>query len=77
MSQITVSQIEKSILQLPVAEQLLIISRVAEKLRRELNDESTFDAQLAEMANNPDIKREISEINADFKQTEFDGLEKY
>ncbi len=77
MNQMTVSQIEKSILQLPVAEQLLIISRVAEKLHGELDAEPTFDAQLTEMANDPDIKREISEINAEFEQSERDGMEKY
>lgn len=77
MNQITISQIENSILQLPVAEQLLIISRVAEKLRGKLSDEPDFEAQLTEMANDPNVQRELSEINAAFSQTELDGLEKY
>lgn len=77
MNQSTVSQIEKSILQLSVAEQLLIISRIAEKLRGKLDDEPDFETLIAEMANDSDIRREIKEIDAEFRQTEFDGLEKY
>ncbi len=62
MSQTVLSQIEQNILQLPVDEQLLLISRVAKKLRGKLDDVSDFERQLAEMANDPDIQRELKEI---------------
>lgn len=79
MNQMTVSQIEQSILQLPVDEQLLIISRVAEKLRGKgkVEDDADFELQLVEMASDADIQREIREINDEFLHTELDGLEKY
>ncbi len=77
MSQTVLSDIEQSVLQLPDSEQLLLISRVAEKLRRRnIESESEFENQLAEMANDSEIQRELNEIEADFRQTEFDGLEK-
>ena len=75
MSQIVLSQIEQNILQLPVDEQLLLISRVAKKLRGKLDDVSDFERQLAEMANDPDIQSELKEVEEDFCHTELDGLE--
>jgi hypothetical protein len=75
MNQMTVSQIEQSILQLSVDEQLLIISHVAEKLRGRVEDD--FEAQLIEMSNDINIQREIKEINDEFLHAELDGLEKY
>ena len=76
MSQIVLSQIEQSILRLPANEQLLLISRVAEKLRKRIDKEDDFKNQLAEMANDAEIQRELKAIETDFRQTEFDGLEK-
>ena len=76
MSRIVLSDIEQSILQLPDNEQLLLISRVAEKLRRRnIESESEFENQLAEMANDSEIKRELNQIETDFSETEFDGLD--
>lgn len=77
MNQMTVSQIEQSILQLSVDEQLLIISHVAAKLRGRIDENSDFEAQLIEMADDANIQREIKEINDEFLQAELDGLEKY
>lgn len=73
MSQIVLSDIEQSVLQLSAAEQLLLISRVAEKLRGNVEGETEFENQLAEMADDAEIQRELNEIEADFRQTEFDG----
>ncbi len=75
MSQVVLSEIEQNILQLSADEQLFLISRVAEKLRKKLDDVSDFEAQLVEMANDTDIQRELKEIEEDFRQTELDGLE--
>jgi hypothetical protein len=76
MNQIALSQIEQNILQLSADEQLLLISRVAERLRKNYDNTSDFEYQLAEMANDSDIQRELKEIETDFLYTEFDGLEK-
>ena len=76
MNQVILSQIERNILQLPVDEQLLLISRIAEKLRKKMDESSDFESSLAEMANDSDIQRELKEIDEDFRYTELDGLEK-
>ncbi len=67
-----IAEIEESILALPEKEQLRLISRVTKNLRR--RRQGQIDAQLIEMANDPDIQREIREIERDFAGTEFDGL---
>jgi hypothetical protein len=74
MSQTALSEIEQNIMQLSTGEQLLLISRVAERLRRKVEPNSEFENQLTEMANNTDIQKELKEIEADFRHTEFDGL---
>lgn len=62
MSQIVLSQIEQNILELPIDEQLLLISRVAERLRGKIDSEKDFESELAEMANDENIQRELKEI---------------
>lgn len=74
MSQAILSEIEENILQLPVDEQLLLISRVAERLRGKIDGENNFESELAEMANDENIQRELKEIEEDFRYTELDGL---
>ncbi len=74
MSQMVLSQIEQNILQLPVDEQLMLISRVAERLRGKIDKSSDFEKSLVEMANDADIQRELKAIEEDFRLTELDGL---
>jgi len=74
MSQLILSEIEQKVLQLPADEQLLLISRVAGKLRGKIDGENDFENQLAEMADDAEIQREIKAIEADFRESEFDGL---
>lgn len=74
MSQAILSQIEQNILQLPIDEQLLLISRVAERLRSKIEGSKDFDSEIEEMANDESIQRELKEIEKDFRYTEFDGL---
>ncbi len=74
MSQIVLSQIERNIMQLPVDEQLLLISRVAEKLRRNVENSQDFENQLSKMANDSQVKNELNKIENEFHETEFDGL---
>ncbi len=59
MNQLVLSKIESSVLQLPPDDQLWLISRVAEKLRKRFDDDAEFEPQLAEMVSNTDIKNEL------------------
>ena len=74
MNEVALSEIEQNILRLPADEQLLLISRIAEKLRKKVETHSEFENQLAEMANDKEIQKELREIESDFRRTEFDGL---
>lgn len=76
MNQTVLSEIEQNILSLPVDEQLRLISRVAEKLRGKIENDSDFEKQLSEMASDGDIQRELKNIEEDFSFTELDGLER-
>ncbi len=70
------SQIESSIVLLPADEQLTLISRVAERLSRRQDARSDFGDRMIEMAADPEIQREIREIERDFRITEMDGLDR-
>jgi hypothetical protein len=74
MSEVVLSQIEKSIVELPVDEQLQLISRVAERLRRQNAFVTDFESSLADMAVDEEIQRELRDIERDFRLTEIDGL---
>lgn len=74
MSDVALSQIEKNILELPVNEQLQLIARVAERLRRQNAMDPGFETGLTAMAMDEDVQRELRDIEQDFRQTEFDGL---
>jgi len=68
--------LERQIAQLSAEEQLWLIERVAHRLRRpRFEDEATLERELAAMAADPDIQRELREIDAEFRGTEGDGLE--
>ena len=59
--------------QLSPNEQLQIIKRVADLLGR-ASQPQRIEEQLAAMAADPDIQRELLEIEAEFAGTETDGL---
>jgi len=69
-----IAEIERNIFALPEKEQLRLISRVSETLRKRQEEET--QKQLAEMASDPDIRHELKEIEDDFSFTELDGLAK-
>ena len=69
------SQIEERITQLPVDEQLWLIERVVQRLRESMRTQHAFEAQLVAMATDPDIQREIHQIDEEFAETESDGLD--
>ena len=72
MSTSVISEIEKSILALPEDDQLSLLSRVTETLRK--RREAELDKQLIDMASDPEIQRALKEIERDFSGTELDGL---
>ena len=75
MSMATLSEIDRTVSQLPEEEQLLLIERVIHRLRRSTPGQATSGSNpLAAMAEDPDIQREIQAINSEFSRTELDGL---
>jgi hypothetical protein len=69
------SQIEERITQLSIDEQLWLIERVAQRLRESMRKQCAFNAELVAMAADPDIQRELHQIDKEFAETESDGLE--
>jgi hypothetical protein len=60
MNLAVLSQLEERIHQLSLAEQLWLIERLAQRLREQLIVQSPFEQQLAAMADDPDIQRELA-----------------
>ena len=72
----TLSEIEESINQLPVDQQLRLIERVAQRIRGNIVGNDSIESQLATMASDPQIQNELHEIEGEFASAEADGLEK-
>lgn len=68
------AELEENISRLPLDEQLLLIERVSHRIRKNISATSDIDTQLSEMANDPEIQRELQEIEHEFAVTEQDGL---
>lgn len=68
------SELEENISRLSVDEQLLLIERVSHRIRKNISDKQDMDTQLSEMASDPEIQRELQEIEREFSVTERDGL---
>jgi hypothetical protein len=69
------SQIEESIDQLSLAEQLWLIERVAQRIREKLDVQSAFDQQLAAMAADQEVQQELRSIEEEFAHAAADGLD--
>jgi hypothetical protein len=77
----TLTQIEKSIDILSYDELLYLLEKLVRSLKRKSSSKTfttqkTFEQQIALMATDPDIQRELLEIDREFAVTELDGLEK-
>lgn len=74
-------EIERSISSLSIEEQLWLLERIACRVREKtyiankLANAKYLEAEIAEMANDPDIQVEIAAINQEFIVAEMDGLE--
>ncbi len=70
------SQIEESIDQLTLIEQLLLIERLANRIRQSTTmEQSIWENQLIAMAADPEIQDELRKIEEEFASTELDGLD--
>ena len=68
------SALEEHISRLPLEEQLLLIERVSYRIRKNIVGKTAIELQLSEMAVDPEIQRELQEIEREFSVTERDGL---
>lgn len=71
----TLAVIESQIELLSLPDQLALMESLAKKIRvRTQNDLPQHEWNFAEMASDPDIRREIQQIEREFACTELDGL---
>jgi len=76
MQSVTVQRIESDIQQLPLADQLHLMERLARRIREQATPPfSERNRLLAAMAEDPEVQREMRLINAEFAGTEGDGLD--
>jgi hypothetical protein len=70
-----VEQLQEQIRQLPRSDQLRLVERVSHELRSAaFADPEIMAERLAAMAADPDIQREIRQIEEEFSVAEADGL---
>jgi hypothetical protein len=74
MSTTQLAKLEDEISHLAGEEQLWLIERLAYRLRESRRSPIDIGGQLAAMANDPQIIRELRAIEEDFLGTESDGL---
>ena len=75
MNVAVLSRIEREIVELSRQDQLWLIERLVRRLRKDTTIISATDDELAAMAADPEVVRELRTINAEFRVTEMDGLE--
>jgi len=72
----TLSQIEKNISYLSLSEQLWLMERLIQQVRKNtLSRQRDFERDLATMANDPQIQNELKIIEEEFSSSEMNGLE--
>jgi hypothetical protein len=76
MNQNIFSQIEDTFSQLSISEQLRLIEQLVHRVHERTQQQNAdFDAQLAQMAADPQIQAELAKIEEEFSNAEADGLE--
>jgi hypothetical protein len=70
-----ITDIEQAFDQLPYEEKLIVVAKLRSRLEQDADAAEEIDRQMAAMAADPDIQREIKEIAAEFASAESDGLE--
>jgi hypothetical protein len=71
-----VCELEREIASLPVEDKLWLQAQIDRQIRAAALGKSTseIEAELAEMANDPDMQRELAAIELEFAATSMDGL---
>lgn len=72
MSQSSLAQLEERFSELPIAEQKVLLERLARRVNAQGGNGD--EELLAQMASDPDIQREMREIESEFATTDADGL---
>ena len=75
MNSSVLSQIEESINQLSLDEQLWLIEQLVHRIRENTLKQSVWDSQLTAMAADPEIQNELQKIDEEFAVAEANGLE--
>ena len=70
-----VRDLEEKISRLSTDEQMQLIERVSHRIRAVNTSITDADAQLRKMAADPEIQKELREIESEFSPTEGDGLD--
>ena len=68
------SELEETIVRLPLRDQLLLIERLSQHIRGSISPSGRFGAELEAMAADPEIQTELDAIADEFSVTEGDGL---
>jgi hypothetical protein len=72
MSQSTLAQLEDRFSELPLSEQKHLLDRLARRINAQADN--GHEDLLAQMAADPDIQREMREIEKEFASADTDGL---
>ena len=72
MSQSTLAQFEERFSQLPISEQKALLDRLARRVNAQTTGED--ESLMAQMAADPDVQRELREIEQEFSFADADGL---
>jgi len=74
MNTLSLEHIEVAISQLSFLEQIQLLERLAQRIRKQTEQQQETEEELAAMAADPAIQRELRQIEAEFVGTEADGL---
>ncbi|MBU1662143.1 MAG: hypothetical protein KKD28_11810 [Chloroflexi bacterium] len=69
------SDIKEHVDKLSFTEQLWLMEKLIHRMRESTVEERDYGSQLSAMAYDPEIQRELQNINLEFSLTEADGLE--
>jgi hypothetical protein len=76
MTTAVLSEIETEFARLSPEAQLALLERLVHRVRVTVAGGDTWEADLAAMAADPELQRELRSISAEFGVTEDDGLER-
>jgi hypothetical protein len=78
MSVMSLTQIESNIGLLSREDQMLLLERIIHRLRKmNIKEKDNLECQLAAMASDGEIQRELLKIDEEFSVAESDGLGKF